>query len=776
MNYHLKNTLLLASLATAQATFADPIGINFGSGRANALLLPDDTAGVVAQSNWNNADGPTGGPIALNDSTGTATAVQLTWSTDEQWSFAGPAADANGTLLTGWISANNTNDPPATITLTGIPFDQYDLYVYFAHDRGTEDVLISEANSTFPPFLAHEDDTDILGAVTFTRQMLTADGDLTQVGNYARFTNLNREDIELLLDPAGAGGSADRGAITGIQIVEVLIGDADGDGLDDNWEITYGLDPDDNGLDPNNNNEVGNPDNGADGDPDNDGLTNAEEQTLTTFPNDDDTDNDELLDGVETGDGNYIDATMTGTDPLKKDSDGDTLQDNVENNSGVYVDENMTGTNPNEADTDNDTLTDSWEINTGLSPFDDGTTDPDNGASGDPDNDDLTNADEQTRGTDPRDDDSDDDTLLDGIESGSGTFVDASDTGTDPLNPDTDGDTLRDDYENNSGTFVSGTETGTNPLSPDTDGDLFSDGWEVNNGRNPLNASDNLAEAGSIGLNFGAGRNNAALLDTDLAGVAPQTNWNNLSFNIGDSDALNDNSGSPSGAMVTWDLDEEWSIGGPGLDANGTLLNGWISANDAGATNSIDIANIPYGNYDLIFYLNHDRGSEDVLISEANNAFPQFLAHENDTDILAEIAFNHQVTTAEGDGTQSGNFFVVPNLTSQNLSLLMGAAGDFGSADRGAINGIQIVNRGGGIGLAITSITVDRNADSVTLTWNSVNGRNYVIDAGPSPDLQPTDEIDDYVATGDVSTYTENGINFLANPKRFYRIREVDNN
>ena len=776
MKSHFKKTLLFASLTAMPTAYADPIGINFGSGRANASLLPSDTSGVVAQANWNNADGPSGGPITLNDATGTASAVQLTWATDEQWSFAGPAADANGTLLTGWISANNVTDPPATVTLTGVPFDLYDIYVYFAHDRDTEDVLISEANSIFPAFLAHEDDTDILGTVTFVEQTLTADGDLTQVGNYARFTNLNREDIQLILEPAGAGGTAERGAITGIQIVEVLIGDADGDGLDDNWEAVYGLDPNDNGLNPNNNNEVGNPDNGADGDPDNDGLTNAEEQSLTTFPNNEDTDNDGLLDGVETGDGNYVDATMTGTDPLKKDTDGDTLQDNVENNSGVYVDENMTGTNPNEADTDNDTLLDNWEIATGLSPFDDGTTDPDSGASGDPDLDNSINSEEQTRGTDPQDDDSDDDTLLDGIESGTGIFVGTSDTGTDPLNPDTDGDSLRDDYETNSEIFVSETDTGTNPLSPDSDGDIFSDGWEINNGRNPLNPSDNLAEAGSIGLNFGAGRDNATLLDTDMAGVAPQTNWNNLPSNTGDGVALNDNSGSPNGASVNWALDEEWSIGGPGLDANGTLLNGWISANNGGAANTIDISNIPYGSYDLIFYINHDRGTEDVLISEANSAFPQFLAHENDTDTLAEITFNHQAVTAEGDGTQSGNFLVIPNLTSPNLNLVMGPAGDFGSADRGSINGIQIVNRGGGIGLAITSITVDRDAGSVTLTWNSVNGRNYVIEAGPSPDLQPANEIDDYTATGDVSTYTENGLDFLVNPKRFYRIREVTNN
>jgi len=35
--------------------------------------------------------------------------------------------------------------------------------------------------------------------------------------------------------------------------------------------------------------------------------------------------------------------------------------------------------------------------------------------------------------------------------------------------------------------------------------------------------------------------------------------------------------------------------------------------------------------------------------------------------------------------------------------------------------------------------------------------------------------MDDYTATGEVSTYTENGINFLLTPKRFHPTQEVAN-
>ncbi|UCD84576.1 MAG: S8 family serine peptidase [Deltaproteobacteria bacterium] len=63
------------------------------------------------------------------------------------------------------------------------------------------------------------------------------------------------------------------GVDTQSYIIEVAFMDNDGDGLPDTWEESYGLDPDD---------PTG--DNGADGDPDNDGITNFEEYLGGTNP------------------------------------------------------------------------------------------------------------------------------------------------------------------------------------------------------------------------------------------------------------------------------------------------------------------------------------------------------------------------------------------------------------------------------------------------------------------------------------------------------------
>ena len=76
--------------------------------------------------------------------------------------------------------------------------------------------------------------------------------------------------------------------------------DSDGDGMPDSWEITHGLNPDD--------------ETDAALDPDGDGLTNFQEYTLGTDPQKKDTDGDGLNDGYE--------HNTLGSDPLDPNSPG----------------------------------------------------------------------------------------------------------------------------------------------------------------------------------------------------------------------------------------------------------------------------------------------------------------------------------------------------------------------------------------------------------------------------------------------------------------------
>ena len=133
------------------------------------------------------------------------------------------------------------------------------------------------------------------------------------------------------------------------------VSDSDNDGLPDIWEEQF----------------FDNLDQTAEGDPDSDGLNNAEEFEAGTKPDNADSDDDGYNDGVETGTGKWVSAQNTGTSPTKSDSDGDGLKDGVENPDLGYDSENpetQSGSDPNEPDSDGDTVPDGREIALGRDP------------------------------------------------------------------------------------------------------------------------------------------------------------------------------------------------------------------------------------------------------------------------------------------------------------------------------------------------------------------------------------------------------------------------
>ena len=195
-------------------------GAGIGSGPHSG-----EFAGVVSADYWYNSfpDFPT---IDLVDDDGNATTMDIGWfSANGSWSTAGfvhPGQDPNATgtwnmeLLNGYL--NSGGGPVVGLDLKEIPYDAYQVYVYFNADvAGREgEITGKERDNEVDPFINDtkyyfSTNADITG---FTQTTDTVDDPVDTAANYAVFSGtLDYFNVETYI--------FDFGGIAGFQIVGV---------------------------------------------------------------------------------------------------------------------------------------------------------------------------------------------------------------------------------------------------------------------------------------------------------------------------------------------------------------------------------------------------------------------------------------------------------------------------------------------------------------------------------------------------------------------------
>ncbi|MCI0362397.1 MAG: hypothetical protein L0219_00855 [Phycisphaerales bacterium] len=321
-------------------------------------------------------------------------------------------------------------------------------------------------------------------------------------------------------EPYGSSCTLNTGAANVFDVPVPDYTDADGDGLMAAFEIELAelnsencnnciancpspndFDSDDDGLSDGIENDFG--PNGCNPDVDDDGLLDGAEVALGTDAFDPDSDSDGLLDGAE--------VNVHGTNPLNADTDGDGLSDSAE----VTAAAGSGCPDPTDADSDDDGISDSGDADPCVL---------------DTDGDGLTDTFEVAFGTNPLDPDSDDDGLGDGAEVG----MAAGSGCPNPLLADSDDDGLNDSFENSAGTGI---------CNADSDGDGLSDGNEAGFGANPLDSDsddDSLLDGTEVTIAAGSGCPSPANADSDGDGIS---DGNELTAGLGPCDTDSDNDG-----------------------------------------------------------------------------------------------------------------------------------------------------------------------------------------------------------------------------------------
>ena len=406
-------------------------------------------------------------------------------------------------------------------------------------------------------------------------------------------------------------------------------------------------------------------------------------------------------------------------------------------------------------DSDDDNLPDAWETSwpsvsdlTQLS------------GAGDFDNDGSTDGAELLARTDPTNSDTDDDGLPDGVETGTGTFVGATDTGTDALNPDTDGDGLSDGVETNSGIFIDATDTGTSPFSVDSDGDLCPDGVEIARGADPNEASGLGSGSGAYLQNFDGFPNGTTdLCDGSQIGsnngpASVQDGQLRLTLNGQGSTHASFRTPALAGSAASWTMTFDYSVTTGGDPADGFSVSyGAIppltnptgtNANDANGVGEEGWGtDIPWVSVEFDTYDN-GAGEGGLNVATNNTSHPDLFFLQGRPVPNGGSLSGTATISWDGDaGTLSANLtglanpieivdLEIPNFTADDSYIWAFAARTGGATETVLIDNLSITTTSPD--LHNFSVSSEDGGDTLNFEWNSYASEVYTVVSSTDPE------------------------------------------
>ncbi len=196
----------------------------------------------------------------------------------------------------------------------------------------------------------------------------------------------------------------------------------------------------------------------------------------------------------------------------------------------------------------------------------------------------------------------------------------------------------------------------------------------------------------SIGVNFVGGNNKVpggvSMLATDSAGVVPQTNFNNVAGGTASSILLNDNTGTPTTALLTLGGGGTYDVGQTSPVGGDQKLNDGFVFGDT----KITLTNIPYARYNVYIYeLNDAAGRVEQTYINGDTSTSVFGAAASPLDAnhvsgsANTYLYTQSVGTTSGTATTNGDYAAFLGLSGSSLTINDTAPGN------GYVNGFQIV-------------------------------------------------------------------------------------